>query len=111
MIDSYILNNNDLIIVLAIDACSVSARFSVSKNSDDKGLLNMKNTDDVKKFLSTSQEFMQFVDEHQHETIRYFFVIYACPLSPLNQAFPIALIPRASGNPSKNIVSQFELFI
>ena len=78
MIDAYITDKEDDRVVLAIDTVSVSAQVSVSEDGEVKGLLNTKHAQII---LSTSKEFAKFVDEHQKEIIRYFFVIYACPLS------------------------------
>ena len=49
---------------------------------------------------------INFVDKHQQENIRYFFIIYVCPLSPFAQVFTIALIPKTSGNANKDIVQR-----
>lgn len=51
-------------VVLAIDAASVSARVSVSKDGVIKGLLNTKFTQDAKTILSSSQEFAKFIEKH-----------------------------------------------
>ena len=108
MIDAYITDKEDDRVVLAIDAVSVSAQVSVSEDGDVKGLLYTKHVNDAQVILSTSKEFSKFVDEHQKEIIRYFFVIYACPLSSKNKAFPVAMIPKSSGNASKDIVEKFD---
>lgn len=98
---------DDKRVVLAIDAASVTARVSVSKNGEVKGLLTTKWTAESDKILSSPQEFAAFVNQHEHEIIRYFFVVYVCPLCPTAKSFPLLLIPKCSGNANREIVENF----
>lgn len=72
-----------------------------------KGLLTTKWTDDLDKILSSPQEFAAFVNKHEHEIIRYFFVVYMCPLCPSAKSFPLLLIPKCSGKANREIVENF----
>lgn len=111
MIASYMSDIEDKRVVLAIDAASVSARVSVSRNGEVKGLLETKWTDESDRILSSPQEFATFVHDHENEIIRYFFVVHICPLYPKAKNFPIALIPKCSGNANKEIVDNFKTII
>lgn len=97
----YMSGISDERVVLAIDAASVLARVSVSEDGNAKGLLYTKITENASEILSSPENFANFVEEHYSEIIRYYFVVYACPLSSCAQSFPIALIPRISGNANK----------
>ena len=59
------------------------------------------------KNLSSSEEFSNFVKENEKDIIRYYFVIYVCPLCPNAKSFPIALIPKRAGNANIEIVNKF----
>ena len=111
MIISYMSDIEDKRVVLAIDAASVSARVSVSHNGEVKGLLETKWTNESEKILSSPQEFAAFVKDHENEIIRYFFVVYICPLYPNAKSFPIALIPKCSGNANIEVVGSFKTII
>lgn len=111
MVDSYLGEIDDKRVVLAIDAASVSARVSVSSNGEVKGLLNTKWINNPNEVLSTPYEFSTFVSSHEHEIIRYFFVVHICPLCPSAKSFPIALIPKCSGNANKEIVENFKKIV
>ena len=98
---------DDQRVVLAIDAASISSRVSVARDGTVKGLLSKKFTANANKILSTSIEFANFVKENESDIIKYYFIVYVCPLSPMAKGFPIALIPRKAGNANKEVVEKF----
>lgn len=111
MIGNYIANVNDKRVVLVIDAASVSARVAVKRNGEVKGLLVTKWTNESEKIISSPIEFSSFVKGHEDEIIRYFFIVYICSLCPTVKNFPIALIPKCSGNANQDFVKSFKEII
>ena len=61
LIETYMNYIYDKRVVLAIDAASVPAPVSVSKDGTVKGLLSKKFTEDSEKILSSLYEFAKFV--------------------------------------------------
>lgn len=90
---------NDKRIVLAIDAVSISPSISVSSDGDITGLINLNHIEieDTAKIIKTPEDFAKFVDAHASQAIRYFFVIYMCPLNPQYMSVPICIIPQTTG--------------
>lgn len=106
------INHHDGII--AIDAASVTASISVSKDGTVNGLMNSLKMDEgfsimMKQSIST---FSLFVELNKEEIIKYYFVGYFCPLSPKLKPFPILLKKSTSGAANQQtIVPTFEELI
>lgn len=95
-------------IVLAIDAVSVSPNISVTIEGEVSVDLTQIEKTDAINILRSADNFVKFVEFHASQAIRYFFVIYMCPLDPNYIIIPICLIPQATGNANYSITSSFD---
>lgn len=96
-----------------IDAVSISPSISVSSDGDITGLINLNHIEieDAAKIIKTPEYFAKFVETHASQAIRYFFVIYMCPLNPQYMSVPICIIPQTTGNANKNITGAFDIIM
>ena len=101
---------NDNRVVIAIDAVSVSPNISVSMNGEVTGLVHLNHIDesDAIQIIRSPEDFASFVESHANQAIRYFFVLYLCPLNPNYISIPICIIPQETGNANKSITKIFD---
>ena len=87
---------DDKRVVIAIDAVSVSPNISVSIDGEVAGLVHLNHIDesDAIQIIRSPEDFASFVEAHTNQAIRYFFVLYLCPLNPNYISIPICIIPQ-----------------
>lgn len=63
---------------------------------------------DAIQIIRSPEDFVSFIESHANQAIRYFFVLYLCPLNPNYISIPICIIPQEIGNANKSITKTFD---
>ena len=94
-------------VVLAVDAAGISPRVVVHKNGDVDGFLNSNarvSPEDATRLRDSLKDLQRFVQDHQSDIVRDFFVVFACPLESDRGGFPVFLYPKQNGSADGSFV-------
>ena len=100
-------------VVVAIDAVSVSPNIVLSSDGKVEGLVNLQSIsiEEASEFIKSPDSFAKFVKQNAHQVIKYFFVLYICPLNPNFISVPICIILRSNGNATQPVIQIFDKII
>lgn len=101
---------HDKRVVVAVDAVSVSPNISISSDGKVTGLIQLDHIEpsEALNVIRSPEDFGAFVEKYAHQAIRYFFVLYLCPLDRNYISIPICMIAQTSGNANRSITSKFD---
>lgn len=66
-------------------------------------------SDEALKIVNSPEKFALFIEQNIDKVIKYYFVLYLCPLNPQYLSIPICLIPlyNSNGNANHSIIQIF----
>lgn len=100
--------------LLSLHLClSVSPNIVLSSDGKVEGLVNLQSIsiEEASEFIKSPDSFAKFVEQNPHQVIKYFFVLYICPLNPNFISVPICIILRSNGNATQPVIQIFDKII
>ena len=97
---------------ILVDAATVDAKINIHKDGNVEGLMDELQLDKelVTKITQNADEFHKFYQQHQQETIKYYFIFYVNMLNDQNKSFPVLIKKKTNGSADIDITSDLEIF-
>lgn len=97
---------------ISVDAATVDAKINIHKDGNVEGLMDELQLDKelVTKITQNADEFHKFYQQHQQETIKYYFIFYVNMLNDQNKSFPALIKKKTNGSADIDITSDLEIF-